>query len=174
MSDIIGNGKKGLRCAQLIVTGISNNIPLAFTLINQITFPNLTFTKQLNNLITFDENTGIFVLQHQGVLCMSAILNVQASIAFSILELIPEFNQGSGWETGPGRKAQCSDEPNQIQFWGMRELKKDTQIRFYFASKGPGQIIFKTETLDPGGPHECILPAAIFYLWFHRSYEPII
>jgi len=172
---MIGTGKKGMRCAQLIITGDSNNIPAVFTLMSKISFPNLIFTQQLDNLITFEENTGIFVLQHQGVLYMSATLNLQASIAMSTLELIPEFNQGDGWNPGAGKKKKCvATDPDQIEWAGMRELQKNTQIRFYFASTGPGEIVFKTEVLDPGGIHECTIPAAIFYLFFHKSNEPVI
>lgn len=172
--EIIGTGKKGLRGAQLIITGNSDNIPSSFTIMSKTNFPALTFIKELNNLITFDENTGLFVLQHQGVLYMSATLNLQASVAMSTLELIPEFNEGEEWIPGAGRKTVCiATEPDQVAWSGMKELKKNSQIRFFFASKGPGQIIFKTEILDPGGDHECTIPAAIFYLWFHRSHEPI-
>lgn len=171
--EIIGNGKIGMRCAQLLVTGNSNNIPIAFTIMNKINFPNLTFTPQFDNLITYDENTGIFVLQHQGVLLMSATLNLHAMQASAEIRLIPEFNIGSGWVRGAGKKVVLTAiTPTQIEWTGSKELKKNSQIRFYFSAIS-GNIIFKTEILDQGGLG-CTVPAAMFYLQLHRSYEPIL
>jgi len=173
--NFIGNGKKGMRCAQLVITGNSENIPSDFTIMSLTNFSNLVFTPQLNNLITFDENSGIFTLLHSGVLYMSASLNLHAAQALATLKLIPEFNPGGGWETGAGKKTVLiATEPSQIEWSGMKELQKNTQLRFLFSSTGPGNIIFETEILDPGGTHECTVPAAIFYLFFHKSFEPII
>lgn len=176
MENIIGTGKIGMRCAQLRITGNSNNIPIAFTLMNKINFPNLTFSSEFDNLITYDENTGIFITQHKGVLMMSATLNLNAMQASAELRLIPEFNQndGNGWITGAGKKVVLTAiTPTQIEWAGTKELEKGSQIRFYFSAIS-GNIIFKTEILDQGGPLECVVPAAMFYLQHHRSFEPLL
>lgn len=172
MTEFIGNGKKGMRYAQLIITGNSNNIPIPFTIVNKINFPNLIFIPQFDNLITYNEITGIFILQHQGILMMSATLNLHAMQASAEIRLIPEFNQGDGWIPGAGKKVVLTAiSPSQIEWTGMKEFKKNTQIRFYFSAIS-GNIQFKTEMLDPGGL-DCTVPAAIFYLQLHRSFEPL-
>ena len=172
MSDIIGNGKMGMCCAQLVITGNSNPIPEIFTKMNKPNFPNLIFTPEFDGLITFDENTGIFVLQHQGMLLMSSTLNLHSQQASAEIRLIPEFNDGTGWITGAGKKVVLTAvTPSQIEWTGLKKLNKGSQIRFWFSTLS-GNVIFETETLDPGG-FDCTVPAAIFYLQWHREFEPL-
>ena len=94
---------------------------------------------------------------------MSATINVQASQAAAEFQLIPEFNFGTGWVSGlPRKEVLTAIKPNQLSFHGSRRFAKGDKIRICVKAVA-GNIAFKSETLDPGGSLETLLPAAIFY-----------
>ena len=176
MKQFIGNGKINACCSQLVITGNSNNIPGTYTIVNQINFPNLTFSLISNDLITFNQSTGIFTMQYDGIFFLNSTLNVQASQASAEIHLIPKFNNGTGtpWTTGSGRKTVLTAiKPTQTEWSGMREFVKGNQFIFKIAAHD-GNISFKTETLDPGGPDECSVPAAIFYIMRNIKIESLL
>lgn len=171
--DIIGNGRLLAKHAQMTVTGNSGNIStIDFEVVNKINFPNLIFTPESDSLMSFDEDTGIYTLLDLGIMQIDCSLNVQASQASAEFHLIPEFNYGSGWERGcPRKKILTAIKPGQISFHGSKFFPKDTMFRFWVKAVS-GNIIFKTETIDPGGPLEVILPAAVYYLALDKLTVP--
>ncbi|KPK96019.1 hypothetical protein AMJ80_02445 [bacterium SM23_31] len=174
MTQFIGNGEINARRAQLVITGNSINIPSTFTTVNATNFTNLTFTPELTNLINYDENTGAITVLEQGFLSMFATLNVQADHASAELQLIPEFNSGSGWVPGLGRKSVLTAiKPSQVEWNGVKKMQRNEQICFCIAAID-GNIAFKTEYLDPGGPNECLVPAAVLYLHLSKEFESIL
>lgn len=172
---MIGNGLLLTKIARLVVTGNSGNISTtAYELFNKTDFPLLTFSAELDGLMTFDENSGEFTFVDGGILQMFAIFNLQASVASAEIDLIPEFNPGTGWVVGsPRRKVLTAITPDQSEFHGTYAINKGDKFRFSLRAFS-GNIAFKTETLDPGGPLESILPAAIFYLELDRLTSRLI
>ena len=56
---MIGNGLKLTFFARLVITG-NEAIPNVDTIMHKINYPNLVFTYTPDNLIDFDQDTGIF------------------------------------------------------------------------------------------------------------------
>lgn len=166
---MLGSGIIITKQARLIITGTSGNIPTAnFVVINTTNFANLSFAAEVDGLIDFVDTTGIFTTKDYGVIEMSATLNVQADQASAEFLLIPQFDFGDGWVVGlPRKKILTAIKPDQLSFYGMRIMPKGTLMRFWVKAAS-GNIIFSTETLDPAGALEAILPAAIFNVKLNR------
>lgn len=173
MAGFVGTGEKQTWDGSIKVTGISENIPDSFTLLNKVNFPNLIFTHE-NEMIDFNESTGEITFKIGGCFELSGILNLKASQASAQIEMVPEYDFGSGWVYGsPRHEILTAIKPRHVTFFGSREIPQNTKARFYFRANS-GNIIFETETIDPGGEHECILPAIIFYANMHRACTSLI
>lgn len=172
--DRIGNGRLLAKHAEMNITGNSGNISTAnFTVMNKVNYPNLIFSTITDSLISFDEDTGIITTLDAGILQIDCSLNVQASVASAEFHLIPEFNFGSGWVTGCPRKVTLTAiKPSQVGFHGSKYFGKGTEIRFWVKAVS-GNITFITETIDPGGPLEAILPAAVYYIALDKLTVPV-
>jgi hypothetical protein len=170
----IGGQQIQSRIATIVITGDSGNIPGAFTGLNSDNFGTLSFDAQLSNFFSWDTSTGILTIHDTGLLEISGVINAEAAQASAELSLVPVFdlNDGAGWVRGYGRKEVLTAiKPSQITWYGARLLpNKDSKIRLYFRATS-GNIHFMSETLDPGGGLESLLPSAIFNILLHRVYE---
>jgi hypothetical protein len=159
-----------IKKANVIILGNSRNLSTVnFEVINTTNFANLSIIPNLDGLMTYNTSDGITTLLDDGVLEMDATMNAQADQAAAEFIMVPEFNEnGAGWVSGvPRKEVLTAIKPSQLSFHGTKEFKKGDQIRFCVKAAS-GNISFKTETIDPGGPLETILPAAIIYLKLSR------
>jgi hypothetical protein len=166
-----GSGPIFVRRAHTVITGTSRNISTVdFEIINTTNFAGLTITPSLDGMITYNALAGVTTLLDSGVLEMDATINAQADQAAAEFTLVPEFNeQGAGWVPGvPRKEVLTAIKPSQLSFHGTKHFFKGDQIRFCVKAAS-GNVLFKTETIDPGGPLESVLPAAIIYLKLTRE-----
>lgn len=169
MIDKIGGGERIVYNSRLVVTGISKLISQTnFEVFNDTVYSNLTFTYSPCPCITFDSNTGIFEFQTTGVLTLAAVLGIDAQQASVDLEMIPEFNFGSGWVSGvPRKEAFVAIQKRQLTWGGEISVLKGSLMRFNFKANS-GKIRFESTILDLGGPLEVVLPASVLYIKITR------
>lgn len=175
MSDAIGNGEILTQHARVIITTPADvDLTASFKVLNKTNFPTLQITVEDNEVIEFNQTTGIFTFLNTGYLTMHAVLNFNANQASANLLMIPEFNEGAGWTPGlPRKKAMTAIRPDQITWSGAKDIQnKEEKARFCFAEEN-GAVSLITEVLDPGGPLEVTLPAGIFFLSLQRKYSRI-
>jgi hypothetical protein len=169
---MIGNGIIITKHATAIVTGTSGSIDTTqFVVLCKTVEPNLIFCCEENNIIDFDEDSGIFTVNDSGCLDMTGVINVQASQASAEFQMIPQFDDclGAGWYQGnPRKKVITAIKPDQLTFVGSKIVEKGTNIRFQIKAAS-GNITFNTETIAPGTAIESVLPAAIFYFTLHKT-----
>lgn len=175
MSDALGNGEILTQHARVIVTTPADvDLSISYQVLNKTNFPTLQITVEDNELIEFNQITGVFTFLNIGYLTMDAVLNFIANQASANLLMIPEFDEGAGWVSGlPRKTAMTAIRPSQIAWSGSKEIKnKNEKARFCFAEEN-GSIALSTEILDPGGPLEVTLPAGIFVASLQRKYSRI-
>jgi len=157
---MIGNGFKWTYFGRLIVTG-DQVIPNTLTCIDVTNFNTLAFTNIPDGLYDYSDASGIFTFKVRGLVDISATLNIDTTSGISGVEIITEYDSGSGFVK---RNARNPELPvigsNQITLEGtLEQVDIGHRLRF-FARSPDGNGGFKTEVLPDGS----VVPAAILHM----------
>ena len=156
----IGNGEKLTYFGRLLVIG-TQSIPNILTCIDETSFNLLTFSNTPDGLFNYDASTGVFTFKVRGILDMSATLNIDTSAGVTEVEIITEYDSGSGWEK---RNARTAELPvigqKQTTLEGtLEQIDLNHKLRFFVRSPD-ASASFKTQVLGDGS----IVPAAILHM----------
>jgi hypothetical protein len=161
---IIGNGKKLTFVGRLLVTGTSAAIPNSFVIFNKTNFPLLVFSTDFDDLLNFDENTGVFEFLQRGFLNVKATINFDTTAQPTRFEVTPFVDSGLGFVA---LNARCSNITvltcNQVVLAGSIKIEKGDKLRFDVRDSN-NTAFFKTETLGNGS----IVPAVIIDFDLHN------
>jgi len=153
----------------IVITGNSKTLLLTPEIVNTVNFPSLSFLTNGNELLNFNETSGIIEILDDGILQISSVINAKATQATGDFIMIPEYNeQGGGWyPSAPRKEVLTAIKPTQVLLQGSKMFFKNDLIRFN-AYSGSGSITLQTQVLNQGLPLQTVLPAAILYFTMNR------
>ena len=156
----IGNGVKVTYFGRLLVTG-DQDIPDTLTCIDTVVFNLLTFTPTLDGLVDFDGPTGIFTFKINGMLDLSAVLNIDTTTGNTEVEVVTEFDSGSGFEKLNARTAELPviGSKQTVVAGTIAEVELGNRLRFFVRSPD-ASASFQTQTLPDGS----VVVAAVLHL----------
>ena len=157
---MIGNGLKLTFFARLVITG-NEAIPNVDTIMHKINYPNLVFTYTPDNLIDFDQDTGIFTFNNRGLLDISGILNIQTTTGNTEIEVTSEYHDQVSWSKLNARTAELPVIATQqsVLTGKIAQVQKGDRLRFIVRSPN-ASASFKTDVLGNGA----VVPAAVVHL----------
>jgi len=155
----VGNGEKLTYFGRLLVTG-TQSIPNVLTCIDVTSFNLLAFTPTPDGLFDYDAPSGVFTFKVRGILDISATLNIDTSAGVTEVEIITEYDSGSGWQK---RNARTAELPvigqKQTTLEGtLEQVDLDHKLRFFVRSPD-ASASFKTQVLGDGS----VVPAALVH-----------